>query len=411
MCAVRVYLDSSDYSDLSKTHGLSDEQSSVLAQLRNWVREGRIACYYSGTHLHEMAPVKAQYADAANLRADLLSELCGRNALISMDRVFAGELQYCLGVADSLPVVHTGDGDWYPEGFSVMSPVTQLGRVAGIENTIQEVAGNRKQRRMATQKALKNGRPRPSFQAAAIANARNGALEEILDVFPMRLQDARVLSRYVVGDASAEDATRAYEASLRDPNWMMQWFEKHHDGLSPFIEWVRSPAAMLQRSLDNLARLSAAVRQDDLDYGTRNADALFSSKSWKSSQDGLVQSTATAIAQKLQNDDGVELKVEAIDRLCPGFSVCIRSLHSSWRTVTGLTPRPTKLSDFPDALHAVYAPYVDIFRADSFMADHISKHAERFGTTVVSKLVLLPDAISKALAAAEGNAYPKSARS
>jgi hypothetical protein len=97
----------------------------------------------------------------------------------------------------------------HPEGFSVMSPVTQLGRVAGIENTIQEVAGNRKQRRMATQKALKNGRPRASFQAAAIANARNGALEEILDVFPMRPQDARMLSRYVVGDASAEDATRA----------------------------------------------------------------------------------------------------------------------------------------------------------------------------------------------------------
>ncbi len=351
-----------------------------------------------------MAPLKAEYADAANLRANLLVELCGRNALISMDRVFAGELRHCIGATDSLPKVHSSEGVWYPEGAGLMSPVNRLGRVSGIESTIEEVTGNRQQRRLATQKALKHGKPRASFQAAAVANARNGSLDEILDLYPMRPQDARVLSRYIVGDASAEDGTRAFEESLRDPSWMMQWYEQHHDQLNPFIEWIRTPAATLQRLLNEMARLSTAVRQDDLVYGTRNADDLFSSKKWKSRQDELLQTIATTIVKKLQNDDALEVSGESIDRLCPGFSVCIRSLHSSWRTVTGQSPRTTKLSDFPDALHAVYAPYVNIFRADSFMAPLISKHAERFGTVVVSNLSLLPDVIGKALAAAERSA-------
>ena len=56
-----------------------------------------------------------------------------------------------------------------------------------------------------------------------------------------------------------------------------------------------------------------------------------------------------------------KLSAASIDHSCPGLACGIRSLHSAWWTVTSATPRRPQLSDFPDALHAMYAPYVDVF--------------------------------------------------
>ncbi len=58
---------------------------------------------------------------------------------------------------------------------------------------------------------------------------------------------------------------------------------------------------------------------------------------------------------------------------------------------------PPKPSDFPDALHAINAPYMDIFRADSFIAPYIARHSQRYGTRVVPKLSGLLPAIQAAL--------------
>jgi len=50
-------------------------------------------------------------------------------------------------------------------------------------------------------------------------------------------------------------------------------------------------------------------------------------------------------------------------------------------------------------MHAVYAPYVDIFRADSFMAPYIARQSNKYGTTTVAKLVDLSKAITERLTA------------
>ena len=91
------------------------------------------------------------------------------------------------------------------------------------------------------------------------------------------------------------------------------------------------------------------------------------------------------------------LSPQLIDGSCPGLSVCIRALHSAWGTAISKTPRQAKLSDFPDAIHAMYAPYMDVFRADSFMSAHIAKHVASKMTRVVPKLIQRPDAIRTAL--------------
>lgn len=397
MKPVRIYLDNNDYSVLSDPRRITPELESIVRQLRNWVAEGRTACFFSGTHLSEMAPLDVGYADAAERRANLLVELCGRNALISHDRVFANELRFALRQIDDTPDVISVEGEWYPEGFADMSPVGLLEVGSTIKDTIGDLGFNRKARRLAERKALKRGKPRPALKTAVIANARSCSLDEVLEKYPMRPNDARVLSRYAAGDATAAEATAAFQESLRDPRWMMQWFRHHHDKLTPFTEWVRKPAEALLASLRQMVDHAASVRRMDDAYGTKLADSLFSSSKWRAWQDELLVGIANRVVKALLDETSPGLTPTMIDERCPGLSVGIRSLHTAWLGSTSQTPRQPRLSDFPDALHAIYAPYVDIFRADSFMAPHIAKYSRRYGTQVVPKLPDLLPAIQRAL--------------
>lgn len=397
MPPVRIYLDSSDFSVLSDPRRCSGELASVLEQLRDWRAEGKIACYFSGVHLSEMAPLDATSTDAAQRRADLLVELCGRNALISQDRLFANELRFALRQTAHLPAVHSQTGEWYPDGAADISPVGQVEMTVNIKEAIHGSGLNREARRMAKRKALKSGKPRPSLKAAIVANARTGSLNEILEKYPMRPQDARVLNRYAVGDATLQEASTAFQESLRDPSWMMQWFEKHHAQLSPFIAWTRSPAASMLIHLNEMAQHASSLRHLDATLGTSLADTVLSSKKWTTHQNEILLRIAMRMSKELLDKDHVPLTIESVDECCPGLSVGIRSLHSAWWTTTGQTPRQAKLSDFPDALHAIYAPYVNVFRADSFMAPYIAKYANKFRTTVVAKLTQLPNAVQTIL--------------
>jgi hypothetical protein len=206
---------------------------------------------------------------------------------------------------------------------------------------------------MAEQKALKRGKPRTGLQASIVANARTGSLAEIMEKYPMRQQDARILGRYVVGDATSKEAADAFVESLRDPRWMMRWFEKHHAQLSPFIEWTRAPASSMMNNLGQMAEHAASLRQIDAALGTTQADTLLSSSKWQTWQDELLLRIATRMSKELLGQGADQLTTEQIDYRCPGLSVGIRSLHLAWWTTTGRTPRQAKLSDFPDALRDV----------------------------------------------------------
>ena len=394
-----IYLDSSDYSVLSDQKRLTPELSDVLKQLRQWKTDEVASYYFSGTHLSEMAPLESSYTEAAQRRADLLVELCGTNTLISQDRLFTSELRYALDLEPSLVNPLSLKGDWYPEGIAHISPVGQIQMAEYIDEAIGDLGLNRKTRRLAKRKSLKAGKPRATWMPSIIDEARNGSLKEILEKYPMRPEDARILGRFVVGDVTQEQASNAFLASLRDPRWMMKWFAQHHSKLTPFIEWTRAPSASIVTSLAEISAFVAAIHQQDRENGTTMAKDMNLPTQWLSQQDCLLKRIAILFAKNLTGADAEALSIHILEERCPGLSVCIRSLHSAYASTLGKTPRTPKLSDFPDALHSVYAPYTDIFRADSFMAPYITKAACGTNTKVVAKLVQLPDAIRSILAA------------
>lgn len=386
MRPILLYLDSSDFSLLSDPRRRSAETDKMLSSLREHVLSARVVCCFSGIHLSEMAPVESTYADAAERRAELVNELCCRNAVISLDTLISAELRTAHNKS-AMCTVHSSSGDWFPEGVAEFSPVDKLELAASVSDVIDEMGLNRHARRLVKRKSLKNGMTRRSMRVSAITNARISNLEEILDRYPMRPQDARVLARYVVGDASSAEAEEAFLSSLRDPGWMMKWFRQHHEKLSPFIEWIRKPAASVVRSIEAVAGQADEIRARDASLGTSMAAEILSSQRWSRWQDELLENVVARLSETLVAPDLPKLAASAVDRACPGIAACIRSLHAAWWSVITPTPRRPKLSDFPDALHAAYAPYVDIFRADAFMAPHIRSQVNRHGTTVASKLM------------------------
>lgn len=396
MLPLNIYLDSSDYSNLSDP-SKKQQLYPVLKKLQDWIADGKIICSYSAIHLSEMAPIKVDYADLACRRSDLLASLCGVNAMIAADALFEEELKYAQGFSEQKTQAYSSTGDWYPgriASINITDGLTIKKQVVNeVINTIQNSGLNREERRKKHKELLKHGKLRANYQASLTSYVQEGiGVDDILDKYPMRPEDAKVLGRYVVGEASQHEANAAFLASLRDPKWMMRWFEKNHDKLSPLIEWTRSPALTIHKQLlqtmGEISTLMAKASKEEFAFFNQQAEDFLNK---------FLLSTSKQMSNDLIGHTSSDLSLEKIITKCPGIACGMRTMYSVGLTIMGKTPRTPLPSDFQDAMHAVYAPYVDIFRADKFIAPHVEKYIKGHRTRIVSKLQDLPDVIQEEL--------------
>jgi hypothetical protein len=216
-------------------------------------------------------------------------------------------------------------------------------------------------------------------------------------MYPMKEEDLQVVGAYMLGTASIEEAEEALRRSLRDPRWMTRWYAEHQEALTPIIEWLRRPSRNLEASMKAAATHYSSVTAIKSVAGA-GPDGAIPRDYWLHKQQELLVSTALMLLGKMEVlPEGLVLEAETIDARCPGFAVCVRAMHDSIRDSVGRNARELKASDFADCVHALYVPYVDIFRADSYMSGHIAPLAAKHGTAVVQKLRNLPAEISRRL--------------
>lgn len=345
----------------------------------------------------EMAPLSSTYTPAAAARADLLVGLCGRNAVISLDRLVKLELRHLEELTASTANVVSTTAEWYPEWGNMISPVQWVDAIKEVDISSRQHGLNRHQRRQLKKGLFKDGRPKKFTLKFLADNGEINDYKELLERYPMREQDAQVLGWYVVGKATAAQANEAFLESLRDPRWMMRWFAEHHAQLSPFIQCLREPAKKLLASAADMAEAARRMHELRDSIGSRYQPELLTADGWARLQDATLLNVAKRCLEHFSPGAYVSISARDVDNHCPGLSAFIRSVHSSVRDATNETPRQSKESDFADGVHAMYAPYVDIFRADSYMANHIRRCVEGHGTTVVPKLSQLISAIDDRL--------------
>lgn len=335
-----------------------------------------------------MAPLKSGHAvRAATARADLLVELCGRRTLISFDQLLQRELGGLDRPQANIHPVINQNGEWYPEWEeSPISPVQWAETWRAISEETKSHGLNREMRRKLKHKVVRKGKPTFGIQTFLSESAEGFDYSQLVQLYPMRLEDARVLGRYAIGTATVEEANKAFLESLRDPRWMMRWFVAHADTLSPVNEWLRSPARNMTRLVGEVADAATKLYALRSQLGNDFGEDILSRGAWLRQQDKMLVNVAASVRQAIFKDRPERtLKVAEIDELCPGFATMVRTAHNSIRSSVMEQPRKPKDSDFLDAVHAMYAPYVDVFRTDGFMAPHVEACALS-NTRVVPKL-------------------------
>ncbi len=145
--AIRIFLDSSDYSVLSDTSKQNPALADVLQKLLDLKDLDRIRFYYSGTILSEMAPLDPAYSSAAEQRTDMLVRLCGTNALAWHSTILASELASAYEVAGPVFSVHSDTGDWYPLEVFRLFPNDQLDISETITDVLRSPGVSRAERR------------------------------------------------------------------------------------------------------------------------------------------------------------------------------------------------------------------------------------------------------------------------
>lgn len=384
---ILVYLDSSDYSVLSDPKRRSAETDLVLARLLEFSQSEKVRFVYSAAAICEMAPQDSLRAGYAEARANLLSLLCRRNAFFSFERMIAGEAAQIKSTGKSMFSPLSDNGDWFPEMTGFVSPVDL---VETFKNEMEKLKSglNRKQRRAAESRTFRNGSLRGTARESLGRGYNQNGFNELLSVYPMKPEAAEIMWDYVTGAKTRKDAEEAFLESLRDPKWMMRWFYNHHDKLSPIVTWLRGPsekAALVLRD--------AAVGLREIARGSDLGDLALVIRKGRAD---LVQSIWTSVAEKVTQQK-LQPCMKEIEERSPGLNVMLNAYYAVFAD-SALTNREVKSSDFADVVHAAYSPYVDIFRADRYMAPHIQTYVKKYGTRVVSKLTDLPKEIEAAIA-------------
>ncbi|EJE52166.1 hypothetical protein PMI14_03144 [Acidovorax sp. CF316] len=386
---ITVYLDSQDYSTLSSSR-IEPAQEQIRERLREWSRSGAVRFVFSAFIVSEAAPTGPHANDFAIARGELLSNLCGENALLEGWLLLQEEARHLSSANDSPLSPLSPTGDFFPEiGFD--DPPS-------LEQSVLETAPNRAQRR----KSFKNGVVRPQFREQLRKLLSQTYVEQVVTKYPMKLEYADTFARFALGETSREEASAALRASIRDPRWLMSWFAANPELAKPIMEMVRKPGREMGLKARELIQYRDSFQSDPQTRNMPSAvwnDTAELKNMWVSHTSATVEYVAKRFCVHSDSLWPEHATAEGIAKYCPGLNAMVRSmLDSVWDSFGGGRKVEPTDSQFPDAMHAIYAPYVDVFRADRFMAPHIRRQLEGSRTTVVSLLAELPAVIERRLA-------------
>ena len=390
---ISVYLDSQDYSTLSNPV-LSEDLKNIKEKLKAYAESGGVSFYFSSLIVSEASPSEPAAIQHAIRRGDFLTAICKRHALRFNHDVVNDEVRNLVEGNSAKVEAICKDGDWFPAvDFPEPTPLAELAKEAVNEEAVARGL-TRQQRRAAQRKVLKHGGLKPDVLKGIREMNASVYISSVTEQYPMQPWHAEVLSRYCFGEAAKEEATNAFRDALRDPCWLMRWFANKEELAHPLVALVRKPGREIGEKFRGLVGLAEEIRS--LEHLLE--DSPLSRDRWNKLLDKGIVDVATGVAKHLFPGWSGEFGIEDVTRRCPGLTAMISSIYSSvWDNVSGSRKALPSDSQFPDAMHAVYAPYVDLFRADRYMAPHIQKHVGVGGAQVVSKLADLPKAIEQRL--------------
>lgn len=381
---VTVYLDNNDYSYLTDPRREA-EFASLRRELEALAEQGEVQFFYSGTILSEIAPVRECDRGLALRRGTLLSQLCGQNAMISFDRIIQKELMQLDSDCTDPFLGRSSDGDWFPDLRGIMpSPEARKTMLQhALEESIADGESNRKMRRAMRKMAMgKNGVRSSILPLSSAPSLPDGTL-------PIRPEDYAIVSRYMAGLATRYQAEEAFKSSLRDPSWITRYLSAEKVNPVKLAGLVRSPAEIyIKRVVEILDRLAASLKSVQV----HQPDFYLTDDFWKGAWEDQIVNVVLKLAGDSQATPLALSSRQVITR-CPGITCFFGVAFEIFKRRASGGKRQLTRNDFQDALHAIYAPYVDVFRADGHTSSLLRPYSKRYGSKVIDRIEQLPSAI------------------
>lgn len=334
---ITVYLDSNDYSNFA-TAKPDSEVWEIKKQFLKYKKAGKVAFVFSIAGVAEAVPIGSGLKHAASYeRLMIIEELCGSRSLKSIFEAVDEEVLASIDCQSFCP-----NGPWLSSDFSLRVMADEVADFAirafcvanGIQLSYKFVFDH-------------HYRSNPEYR------------ESVLSGFFGKMNLSKPKRRELFGTPKEKislkgDLEFLLKEALLNKKSLAETLKTEGQMAFCLSSAIRNPGEMMASSLN------AAIGKQELD---ENWDEI---QRWMR-EDGLLLRLFSRFAQKAGAKMISGFSASEIRAQCPGFSLMIDVLvNSSLERVAA--SKGFVSNQVVDAMHAFYAPYVDLFKADKYTA-------------------------------------------
>lgn len=391
-----IYLDSSDFSDLScPEHLLNESDKAVLYALRKARAAGFARFLISPIHICEAVHASEDSKEDAIRRAALMSELVSDDLLrfptdickLELSRAFSNKIP----VPCTLSEILSSAQEW----FGVLPPDNLNDRRNEIEHEIEKHLrrlNRHERRRRKSELNPRMKRNHPTIRSLIKDGLRNSppgktSIEQLID-------PDLVLDWYLGIKSDAEFRENSLRIA-RDPYLLFKYFVDDLGYREKLYGMVRDQGQkwceLIENGMSQSALLFAQAHQLGHSLSPKKLVSQITSEAFWRKVIGslagldLAHLTGDQIAETKERSPSTAIFIQAVLG-----SVLVRLQSTQARAEAGsLSPVSAKPSDYGDFMHAIYAPYTDVFRCDAKFGETIKAHPLIRGKLVPKRKDLL----------------------
>jgi hypothetical protein len=373
-----LYLDTSDYSELSKLN-LTPDLDDVRIKLFDLVDSGKIRIAFSFLIIAELLQdFEPEFVESRRRRAQLIKRLCGSNCFPYVSDFWKGR-----GLST--------EGNWMPDGvidaFSFTSFRKQfrdrLLKFEGLNRSLR--------RKYANEHAL------AEYVRSNPNHLKIKPTDDLAKYFPNAFIEGDYFRRYFAREISEAEASEALRKCITDPAHFFELWFVHFENKGVLQGLVEDHVSRLR---DGIVQLQKLFFTFEAESKSLQSQAAISKRSYRE-----LKNNFSAMGMKLDLPPPNHAKVATVGDLLISLEKPreLNALpeHSQvllWEFMKAyMGPRKINNSSIRDMMHAMYIPHCDLWRGDRKFSRLLNDLPISHKSSIVPSLSELPSRIEQLL--------------